>query len=455
MTQPVTPQAAIDRFLSRFETPSRLLVAVSGGSDSLGLLLLLHAALETGRFPGFSLCAGTVDHGLREESAGEAVTVARLCGALGIPHRIAVWQGIKPATGLAQAAREARYELLCGMADAFHADAILSAHTLDDQIETVMMRAARNGMNDGRGLAGMAPAVLLQGRYWLLRPLLDCRREDIRDLLRASGTPWADDPSNSNTDYERPRLRARLLSGETPTDPDCIEAVQHHRMTICERAAAFVRDAATVHGGAAIAVSRRAIDAMDDDAVLSSTLAHLAAVTGGRAHPLSRERMPPVIDLCRRGENARLNAGRVLFDLRREQLFLTRERRDISSLLLAPGDQAVWDGRYRIANDGGEPVTIIAAGARAQARAAEWFAALPPGVAKTAAATLPLCVCGDGSAVVLPHEAPPGLRIERFLAPFDRFLPWFDVILARQIASDFGLERYGLPFHAHMRENEG
>ena len=451
MTRPVTPQAAIDRFLSRFETPVRLLVAVSGGSDSLGLLLLLHAAFGSGRFPGFSLCAATVDHGLRAESADEAATVARLCGTLGIPHRIAVWQGAKPATGLAQAAREARYELLSGMADVFQADAILCAHTLDDQIETVMMRAERNDVTGGRGLAGMAPAVLLHGRHWLLRPLIGCCREDIRDVLRAGGTPWTDDPSNSNRNYERPRLRARLSEGETAVDPACIETAQRHRVAVSEKAAAFVQGAVTVHGGgAAIAVSRKAMEGEDDE-VLSSALSHLAAVAGGRAHPLSGDRMLPVIGLCRSGENGRLTAGHALFDLRREHLFLTRERRDISSLTVAAGSEAVWDGRFRIANDGGVAVTITAAAAQGEARAAEWFAALPPGVAKMAAAALPLCVSGEGSTILLPDKMPSVPGIEPFLAPFDRFLPWFDVTLAREIAARFGLDRYRLPFRACLR----
>src|SRR5690606_131180 len=167
---------------------ARLMIAVSGGSDSTGLLVALATLCATGRHPHITLSACTVDHGLRASSAGEAAAVAALCVRHGVPHVTRRWQGAKPQAGLQAAARAKRYELLCDAAVEMQADAILSAHTRDDQAETVAMRAARAA--DGIGLSGMADAVLLDGAVWLLRPFLGIDRETIRSFLRENGEGW-------------------------------------------------------------------------------------------------------------------------------------------------------------------------------------------------------------------------------------------------------------------------
>lgn len=119
------PHAVLDtarNFLRSFITPRRILVAVSGGSDSMGLLVALHSAIAADERRGFSLAACTVDHALRPQSACEAEDVAAFCAALGIAHRICRWEGAKPSTGIQAAARNKRYELLAEAADALGAD---------------------------------------------------------------------------------------------------------------------------------------------------------------------------------------------------------------------------------------------------------------------------------------------------------------------------------------------
>jgi tRNA(Ile)-lysidine synthase len=168
----LSPELAARRFLDSLAEPTRILVAISGGSDSTGLLLSLAEALKGGSNSQISLCAATVDHALRAESADEARQVATLCQSLNIPHVTCIWQGEKPKTGIMAAAREARYGLLADAADKLHADLIVTAHTFDDQQETLAMR----GLRSGQGSTGIADAVLFDRRIWIARPFLPCLR---------------------------------------------------------------------------------------------------------------------------------------------------------------------------------------------------------------------------------------------------------------------------------------
>lgn len=175
-----------------------LLLAVSGGPDSTALLLM---AAEWG---GTSLYAATVDHGLRPESAGEAVSVGRLAARLGVPHRILRWEGEKPRTRVQERARAARYDLLAGEAARVGARVIVTAHHLDDQAETVLMRLAR-----GSGLAGLAgmAARMQRGGIEIARPLLALPKAELIAFCEGRGEAFALDPSNQNPAYARPRWR--------------------------------------------------------------------------------------------------------------------------------------------------------------------------------------------------------------------------------------------------------
>jgi tRNA(Ile)-lysidine synthase len=225
-----------------------LLIAVSGGSDSTALLLLAARWVarlkeQFGRAP--KLIAVTIDHRLRPDSAREAAAVKRLARSLGVPHRTLRWRGRKPKTGLQEAARDARYRLLASTAVRAGYAHVLTAHTLDDQAETVLFRLARgSGLT---GLAGMAPispspacgerspavakrgsaveeAFATRGRsaspshpdplvagtrkaVFLVRPLLRIPKERLAATLRAAGIVHSEDPSNRDPRFARTRLR--------------------------------------------------------------------------------------------------------------------------------------------------------------------------------------------------------------------------------------------------------
>lgn len=201
---PVSPVEAGAAF-EGLSGEAALLVAVSGGPDSVALLALLAAwAQMPGRPP---LHAATVDHGLRPESAGEAAAVAALCAKLGIGHATLRWEGVKPASAVQAEARRARYALLAGEAKRLGGAALVTAHTLDDQAETMLMRLAHG--SGPAGLAGMRERSEVNG-VALVRPLLGFPKARLVATAEARGLPFVRDPSNSNQRFERVRWRETM-----------------------------------------------------------------------------------------------------------------------------------------------------------------------------------------------------------------------------------------------------
>jgi tRNA(Ile)-lysidine synthase len=194
----------------------RLGVAVSGGADSLALLLLAQVALPGG------IEAATVDHGLRAESAAEAEAVAAICAELGVIHERLT---VEIATGNLQArARAARYRALAEWSARRGLAAVATAHHADDQAETVLMRLNRG--SGVAGLAGVRPAELIEG-IQVLRPLLGWRKRELEDLCRAAGLTPARDPSNADPRFDRARMRAALAEAEW-LDPAAIARSAEH-----------------------------------------------------------------------------------------------------------------------------------------------------------------------------------------------------------------------------------
>ena len=181
-----------------------IVLAVSGGPDSIALMWLA-ARWRRVLARGPRLIAVTVDHGLRPEAAREARDVKRLAKEFDLPHRTLRWTGAKPKTGLPAAARAARYRLLARAAQASGATHILTAHTRDDQAETLLMRMLR-----GSGIAGLAAMARETERegVWLARPLLDIPKSQLIATLKRAKIAFADDPTNRDTSFTRPRLRA-------------------------------------------------------------------------------------------------------------------------------------------------------------------------------------------------------------------------------------------------------
>ncbi|MBM6579638.1 tRNA lysidine(34) synthetase TilS [Microvirga sp. BT689] len=195
----------LDCLFSPLNQASGILAAVSGGPDSIALMHCLARWASTGRHP--PIFVATIDHGLRPEAADEAAFVAAEASALNLPHRTLPWTGEKPKAGIQEAAREARYRLLVAHAREAGASHLVTAHTLNDQAETVLMRLSRgSGLS---GLSGMRRETDRQGiRH--VRPLLDLPKSLLVESCRVRGWRFVVDPSNADERYARVRWR-RLM----------------------------------------------------------------------------------------------------------------------------------------------------------------------------------------------------------------------------------------------------
>ena len=223
--QPVSANAAVDRFRSELDalvaSQATLGLAVSGGPDSLALLILAAEARP------LQVEAATVDHGLRPEARAEAETVAKICERLGVPHTIltAAWDE-KPEAAIQERARLMRYRLLGDWARSRGLSAIVTAHHLDDQAETFLMRLARGA--GVRGLAGMRRIGQPVGNgLAVVRPLLGWRHSELEAVCADAGIEAIQDPSNDDERFERVRVR-KALAGSDWLNPSAVAESASH-----------------------------------------------------------------------------------------------------------------------------------------------------------------------------------------------------------------------------------
>lgn len=423
----------------KFDLASRpnVVAAVSGGSDSVALLLLAKAHLDR-TAPGTKLLAVTVDHGLRPESAAEASGVADLCAGEGIEHRTLVWSGPKPATGLPAAGREARYRLLAAAAQEAGTDIVLTGHTRDDQAETIAMRRRRG---DGHGLAGMAPATLYGGKVWIVRPLLTATRAALRETLSARGLGWVEDPSNRDMAYERARTRA---AGVDDFADEAARAARE-RMALCERVARLLEAHATQPSPGLIRLDPEFIAAERPVAV--QALRILLAVMGGAEHLAEADRTAALYDRLAQGR-LRATLSRCVVDARPAGIFLHREGRGLPAPTALRGG-VVWDRRFIVDGDGG---LLAPLGAEHARQMKIDVAGAPQSLARAAFAAWPASWDADGGAGPLRQVATTGgPSATPLVTPWARFLPCFDLAAARAVAALVGAREFPPPpFAGHI-----
>jgi tRNA(Ile)-lysidine synthase len=308
----------------------------------------------------------TVDHGLRPGSGAEAEAVAAQAAALGFAHTTLHWLGEKPATGVQAAARDARYRLMREHMRAHGIGTLLTAHTLDDQAETLLMRLARGSGLDG--LAAIAPSGTLAG--WgpdgahavaIVRPLLGFAKARLRATLEARGISWCEDPSNELSLFERTRLRAAREALEALGLTSDMLALSARRL----RRARAALEAATeqawsgpdglVHADpcGVLTLDRDRLCRLPEEIALR-LVGGCVAAAGGLQEPPALRRLEPVVARLRQREEGRpghWTLARALVTATLDAVRIEREpgRQPLPRITVAGGTKALWDGRFVVA----------------------------------------------------------------------------------------------------------
>ncbi len=348
-----------------------VLVAVSGGSDSVALLHLLYDWTKARNGPALSVA--TVDHGLRKESATEARRVGIMSARLGLPHIIGTWSGEKPKSGISQKARGARYQLLAEIAADVGATAITLGHNRDDQCETILMRAKRLGFSRfgeefdisfNRGLAGMSPMTIYRGppdyrSLQLFRPLLGLSKAELRGFLEGRGVEWIDDPTNEDTSYERIQMRKKLEvhPGDFPTSEQVVDFARKEsaqRRQLAKDCAGIISGDVAFRKAGVFSFNQQSIESTSDK-VAAFLVRILIAMAGGRPYLVSPKLAQELLATLHLSRRFRQTLGSAVIERVDDVVNVWREGRNSPVLgITGDGYQAVaWDGRvvYRFRRD--------------------------------------------------------------------------------------------------------
>jgi len=354
----------LGRLFALLEPHDRIAIGVSGGADSMALMHLLarwqHVLDDHGE-RRVDILVMTVDHGLRAASGSEAEWVGEQAQLMGFDHIILRWLGRKPETGVQDAARQARYQLMIGASIEADCGALVVAHHAQDQAETLLMRLARGSGLDG--LAGMSLVSLRDG-IALHRPFLEISKTRLKASLEALGAQWIDDPSNEDASYERVRLRKVMalleplgVSFEALTRS--ASRLSRARQALDEVTRAAIDDLVNCHDGAYGEIEGAGFFALPFEIRLR-LLSELIGGFGGRmcAPQLSKlENAHRALDHASGASetySGALGGALVRYDGRRNKdgrilIFREPKRGDIEPLPVIPGGEPImWDGRFMV-----------------------------------------------------------------------------------------------------------
>jgi tRNA(Ile)-lysidine synthase len=375
-----------------------LILAVSGGADSMALMHLARRWADR-RSDVPSIVVATVDHKLRVASRREAEWVVEQAQALGFEAHVLTWAGEKPTGGIQNAARDARYQLLGELAASLSERpiAIVTAHTEDDQAETLLMRLAR-----GSGVDGLAAMCDIRetghGEEGILlaRPLLRVPGARLRETLTSAGSSWIEDPSNEEDRFERVRVRkAREALGGLGLTNDKL-ALSARRLTRAKDALeAAAKDLGRAGGldlnGGMFASFDAATWSSAPEEVRLRLLGRLINSFGGQEEPVNLGQLEGLVASMPAESFEGATLGGAVIARHKAAFLVYRENRpgELPKLNLAAGERTMWDRRFRVGFTGDSgTVEVRALGPRgfSDLRRQLGLTSAPPAAA---AATLP------------------------------------------------------------------
>lgn len=348
----VFPDRELAAIFAQWVAYPSIALAVSGGADSVALMLLARDWLNAARGPLPQITVLTVDHALRDGSAAEAQWVKSAAEALGFRHETLRWEGEKPLADLQAEARRARYVLMTGYCRDAGLPALATAHTCDDQAETLLMRLAR-----GSGLDGLAAmdGVSRQNGIDILRPFLGILRRRIETFLRARGQSWLDDPSNDDGRFERVRVRQALRAAPSLGLSTAALALSARRLRRARDAleaatAQFLYASATLHEAGFAEIGLAQLFQAHEEIGLRALGRTITAIGGDHDTPLRLSKLEACLAALRSGQRGATLGGCRLI-VKGDRLLAIREigRMDADAgRPMQPGDTCLWDARFTV-----------------------------------------------------------------------------------------------------------
>ena len=343
----------LNSLFAPFLSLDKVLLAVSGGADSLALMVLCHAWQAQANIP-LSIHVASVDHGLRLEASGECAFVAEQAHMIGLPHTTLRWSGDASASNLQAKAREARYALLREHARSLSCQHIATAHHLDDQAETFLMRLMRG--SGVTGLGAMRPSQSL-GDLVLHRPFLDVPKARLVASLKAREMTWVDDPSNHNDDYLRVRVRGLLPTfAQEGCDAGRLGAtarrLQRADVALEQMTSEFFLRQMRTEPGRALSFEIAAF-ALQPDEMRLRLLRKCLSYVSGPDYPPREEGLVAldtalVCDWAQKSSEKRTFGG-CCFDLKKGRVWVYREiGRNPKNLVVKTSDPVDWLGLYTL-----------------------------------------------------------------------------------------------------------
>lgn len=267
----------------------KIAVGVSGGADSLALVLRLNEQ-------GYKVVALTVNHGLRKESLTEAEYVGSIMAQFGIEHHILTWIGDKPQNGVEEAAREARYNLLFDYCHQHGIKYLATGHHRRDQAETFLLRLSRG--SGVFGLSGILPVSNRQG-ISIIRPQLDSSPEDLKHYLKAKNIKWVEDPMNDMDDFVRVKIRKFLpqlqeIGLDEAKLAQTASVLRHTREFLQRLCDKFISDNVRRFGDYVASISLTKLAECDEE-IIRLVLGELIRLIGGATYQPEAESVKRII----------------------------------------------------------------------------------------------------------------------------------------------------------------
>jgi len=336
----------LEPFAGLISQSNKFAVAVSGGADSMALCLL---AVDWAKAHGRQIIALTVDHGLRPEAAAESQTVANWLAARGVKHHILCWQGDKPASGIQAAARDARYALMAEWCRDNGFTTLMTAHHLEDQAETFLLRAER-----GSGMDGLAciSAEAERNGIKLLRPLLPVSKTRLRETLIAQDQNWLEDPSNENPAFRRTKMRKLVTAlKQRGLDSDRLGALIDNfanlRNSTSEIVTVFMNEATQIFPEG-YGMVRGDILSLLPEPIVERILVRLTQVFGGKTYPPRHDRLVRAMQHLENNNFRGFTLGGCRFLGNSNEIMICREMRGISRRQIGADINFTWDNLFDI-----------------------------------------------------------------------------------------------------------